>query len=75
MRLSLPEAHAVFGNNGPTARVRVAVLRDDRVSVRRVEFLKAKELAVSDVLECPKAASVLREHPLRYRDEVSCMGR
>ena len=62
--LSLPETHAVFRDNRPTGHLCVTVLCDNRVSVRCVKFLEAEELAVFDVLESPKTASVLREYPL-----------
>jgi hypothetical protein len=70
-RTTLPEAHTVFRDDRPLAHLTLTVLCDDRVPIVRVEPLDTKELAVPDILECPKAVSPLRKHPLQHRSGVS----
>lgn len=74
-RLTLPETHSIFGGYRPTTHLRITVICGNGVSLFRIKFLGGEELAVSDVLESPKAVLAPREHPLRYRDEVSCGGK
>ena len=70
--MNVPKAHSVFGNDRPTAHLTTTVLRDDGVSVFRMERFYAEEFTVSDVSKSPKAVSALVDHPLRHRGVVSC---
>ena len=69
--MNAPKAHSVFGDDRPTTHLTTTVLRDDGVSVFRMERFDAEEFTVSDVSESPKAVSALVNLPLEYRDAVS----
>jgi hypothetical protein len=69
--IDLPEAYFVFRDDGPTAHLTVALLCDDRDSAFGMWDFDREKTSVSDVLDDPKAVSVLREHPLEYSEEVS----